>query len=320
MNSRARILLVTLALLASCSPAPIVGEPTNTNAADATAPPATSTTSKPPERPERDAVASSDGADETSSNSPLMRVTLPIDDGTSDGVAVVRWQVFDNPTVIANFFREHPPTAIDAAKDKQLANNGLLVAQVELAAIPEALAQLGGTYANIRAWLGQATDWHQLTSMPVHGSLATVINGSTRRLTDGSLQLLMRGWTVPLESGAVTDIEILPVFMAGGRVPGARATAREPISSAGLFASLPRGSALILTGMAPTSTRSSSGHGPSAGPPVAPPRTLGELLLTRESDESQPIPQRPLLLIIPLLPAHHFAAEAPVDSLPAKPQ
>lgn len=273
-----------------------------------------------PPRPEHDPVATKEGADESVSSSPLMRVTLPIDDGSSDGIAVVRWQVYDNPTVISTFFQEHPPTAIEQSKVKQLASNGLLVAQVELDQIPDALAQLGGTYANIRAWLGQATDWHQLTALPIRGSLATVVNGSSRRLTDGSLQLLMRGWTVPLESGAVTDIEILPVFAPGGRVPGARATLREPITSAGLFASLERGSALILTGMAPKSSRASSTHGPSAGPPVAPPRTLGELLLTQLTDETQPIPQRPLVLIIPLLPAHHFPIAAPVDSRPPEPQ
>lgn len=274
----------------------------------------------PPERPERDPITTSESADETTSSSPLMRVTLPIDDGNSDGIAVVRWQVLDNPTVIATFFQEHPPTTIDPSKVKQLASNGLLVAQVKLEEVPNALAQLGGTYANIRAWLGQATDWHQLTSLPIRGSLATVVNGSTRRLSDGSLQLLLRGWTVPLESGAVTDIEILPVFSPGGRVPGARATLREPIQTAGLFASLERGSALMLTGMPPKSARATTSIGPSAGPPVTPPRTLGELLLTQLSDESQPIPQRPLVLIIPLLPAHHFPIEAPVDSLPPEPQ
>lgn len=305
------------AVLAGCTPSaiddPTLGASQPDSATQSTTPSSIPSPPPPtpPERPERDPITTEGAADETSSNSPLMRVTLPIDDGRSDGIAVVRWQVFDNPTVIATFFQEHPPTAIDQAKLKQLASNGLLVAQVKLEAIPEALAQLGGTYANIRAWLGQATDWHQLTSLPIRGSLATVVNGSSRRLSDGSLQLLLRGWTVPLESGAVSDIEILPVFSPGGRVPGARATVREAIPSAGLFASLERGDALILTGMAPKSARATSTHGPSAGPPVAPPRTLGELLLTQVTDESQPIPQRPLVLIIPLLPAHHFPIEAP---------
>ncbi len=256
---------------------------------------------------------------ETDSPTPLIRVTLPVDDGTSDGVAVVRWQVFDNESVISTYFREHAPTAIDPTITKQLARNGLLVAELAHDEIPDALAHLGGTYANIRAWLGQATDWHQLTALPIRGTLATVVDGASRRLADGSLQLLLRGWTVPLESGAVTDLEILPVFLPGGRVPGARATLREPIPSAGLFASLPRGRALMITGMAPATARPSSTRGPSSGPPVTPPRTLGELLLTRPSDDSQPIPQRPVVVIIPFQPAHHFAPAAAVDSSTREP-
>ncbi|MSR70237.1 MAG: hypothetical protein EXS17_07825 [Phycisphaerales bacterium] len=315
MNRWARVLIAPVAVTALVRCTPTVGD----DSPLASPPPDAMTASETVPRPERDPIIFQDLA-EMSSNAPLMRVTLPIADGNSDGIAVVRWQVFDNPTVIANFFHEHPPTAIDSSKIKQLASNGLLVAQVELDAIPDALEKLGGTYANIRAWLGQATDWHQLTALPIRGSLATVVNGSTRHLSDGSLQLLMRGWTVPLEAGAVTDIEILPVFSPGGRVPGARATVREPITSAGLFASLPRGSALLITGMAPKSARAQSAHGPSAGPPATHPRTLGELLLTHVSDESQLIPQRPLVIIIPLLPAHHFPLDAPVDSAPTEPQ
>lgn len=193
-----------------------------------------------------------------------------------------------------------------------------MVAEVELTALPTALDELGGTYANIRAWLGQATTWSQLASFQVRGSLAIVVDGSTHRLTDGAIQLLLRGWTVPLESGAVTDIEILPTFLAGGEVPGARTTAREPFPSAGFFVSLQRGSALLITGTVPKSARASSSHGPSAGPPVAPPPTIGELLLTRPNSDSDPLPQRPFIVIIPMIPSSNFFEDAPVESAPTK--
>lgn len=255
-----------------------------------------------------------DDAKSSTSNTPMKRVTLPVDDGLSDGIAVIRWQILDNPTVISTFFKKHPPSGISSKVQKQLASNGIMVAEVQLADLPSVLDDLGGTYANIRAWLGEATTWSQLASFQIRGSHAAVIDGSTRRLTDGALQLLLRGWTVPLESGAVTDIEILPAFLAGGEVPGARTTVREPFPSAGFFVSLQRGSVLLITGMIPKASRESTARGPFTGPPVAPPPTLGELLLTRPSNDSDPLPQRPFIVLIPLIPANNFFDDASVES------
>lgn len=282
---------------------------------------AQATTRSTAQRPEWDSPSTGNAADDaksSTSNSPMKHITLPVDDGRSDGIAVIRWQIFDNQSVISTFFKKHPPSGISSEVLKQLASNGFMVAEVQLSALPEALNDLGGTYANIRAWLGEATTWSQLASFEIHGSYAAVIDGSTRRLNDGAIQLLLRGWTVPLESGAVTDVEILPAFLAGGEVPGARTTVREPFPSAGFFVSLQRGSVLLITGMAPKSSRESSTRGPFSGPPVATPPTLGELLLTRPNDESQTLPARPFIVLIPLIPANNFFDDAPIESLPAK--
>ena len=273
------------------------------------------------ERPEWESPSTGNAAEDANSStskSPMKHITLPVDDGASDGIAVIRWQIFDNQSVISTFFKKNPPSGISTEIQKQLASNGFMVAEVKLSALPNALEDLGGTYANIRAWLGEATTWSQLTSFQIRGSYAAVIDGSTHRLNDGAIQLLMRGWTVPLESGAVTDVEILPAFLAGGEVPGARTTAREPFPSAGFFVSLQRGSVLLITGMTPKSSRESSTRGPFAGPPVASPPTLGELLLTRPNEESAPIPQRPFIVLIPLISANNFFDNAPLESLPAK--
>ena len=279
------------------------------------------TTRSTAQRPEWESPSTGNAAEDANSStskSPMKHITLPVDDGASDGIAVIRWQIFDNQSVISTFFKKNPPSGISTEIQKQLASNGFMVAEVKLSALPNALEDLGGTYANIRAWLGEATTWSQLTSFQIRGSYAAVIDGSTHRLNDGAIQLLMRGWTVPLESGAVTDVEILPAFLAGGEVPGARTTAREPFPSAGFFVSLQRGSVLLITGMTPKSSRESSTRGPFAGPPVASPPTLGELLLTRPNEESAPIPQRPFIVLIPLISANNFFDNTPLESLPAK--
>lgn len=279
------------------------------------------TTRSTAQRPEWESPSTGNAAEDANSStskSPMKHITLPVDDGASDGIAVIRWQIFDNQSVISTFFKKNPPSGISTEIQQQLASNGFMVAEVKLSALPNALEDLGGTYANIRAWLGEATTWSQLTSFQIRGSYAAVIDGSTHRLNDGAIQLLMRGWTVPLESGAVTDVEILPAFLAGGEVPGARTTAREPFPSAGFFVSLQRGSVLLITGITPKNSRESSTRGPFAGPPVASPPTLGELLLTRPNEESAPIPQRPFIVLIPLISANNFFDNAPLESPPAK--
>ena len=304
------VLAALMALIVGCAA-------TNTTSESSTQASTRSSADRPEwESPSTGNVA--EDANSSTSKSPMKHITLPVDDGASDGIAVIRWQIFDNQSVISTFFKKNPPSGISNEIQKQLASNGFMVAEVKLSALPNALEDLGGTYANIRAWLGEATTWSQLTSFQIRGSYAIVINGSTHRLNDGAIQLLMRGWTVPLESGAVTDVEILPAFLAGGEVPGARTTAREPFPSAGFFVSLQRGSVLLITGMTPKGSRESSTRGPFAGPPVASPPTLGELLLTRPNEESAPIPQRPFIVIIPLISANNFFDNAPLESLPAK--
>ncbi|MSQ89932.1 MAG: hypothetical protein EXS01_00860 [Phycisphaerales bacterium] len=253
------------------------------------------------------------------SSGPLKRVTLPVDDGVTDGIAIIQWQVIDAPAVISDFFQAHPFTETSRQSQEALARNGIRVAQIAYADLPTALDELGGTYANVRVWLGQATNWNQLGSLQIRGSLAVVVDGSTRRLAAGTLQLLLRGWTVPLETGAATDIEILPAFLGGGSVPGARATQRELFSSAGIFAALPRGSALLITGLPPGMGDAASTRGPSAGPPVSPPPTLGELLLTNGNTESSALRLHPIVVVIPLVSARHFPDSPPVES-PAAPE
>ncbi len=250
------------------------------------------------------------------SSTPMSSVVLPVDDGSSDGVAILRWQISDKPSVISTFFSKHTSNGLSIDVQKRLANNGVVVAQIQLADLPQALEELGGTYSSVRSWLGQATTWNQLSSYRVRGTVAAVVDGSTNRFKDGSLQLLLRGWTVALEDGAVTDIEILTSFLPGGEVPGARSTLRQAFPSAGFFLSLERGSTLLITAVAPKTTRDSSTHAPLPGPPVTAPPTLGELLMTRPTDSADPLPLRTCIVIIPLISSRYFFADrdATVDS------
>ncbi len=268
-------------------------------------------------RPERAADEPSGASDPTAAWSelaasiPTRDVWIPSDDGSTDGVVVLRWQVPDNADAVNSFFDAHkPPMLTDSVQDRLL-GNGMRVASVPIAELAASLDRLGGTASSIRLWLGQAHAWTQVTALPLRGQCAALVDGSTRRLSGGTLQFLVRGWTVPLEKGAVTDVELQPAFLAGGAVPGARASARESFPGAGFSVALERGTAMLVTS-APARA-SSVGQGPASGPPVQPPATLGELLLGRQGGDRDVLRLRPIVVIAPLIANRHFAEASAVD-------
>lgn len=266
-------------------------------------------------RPERAADEQSDAGDisrewaEIAASIPTRDVWIPSEDGSTDGVVVLRWQVPDEADAIHTFFEAHKPTMLTDGAQDRLLGNGIRVAAVSVKDLGKSLDALGGTASSIRLWLGQAHAWTPVNALPVRGQRAALIDGSTRRLSNGTLQLLVRGWTVPLEHGAVTDVELQPAFLAGGAVPGARASARENFAGAGFSLALERGTALLVTSAPPRAHR--IGKGPSAGPPVLPPATLGELLLGRQGGPGDLLRLRPIVVIAPLIADRHFAEVAP---------
>lgn len=269
--------------------------------------------SRQPQRPESEPAGGDPLPAPSDGTTPITEIALPVDDGSVDGLVVIQWQLFDNQTLIESFFAKHQPTVLPKESLVTLRSNGIACAQLPLAEVGEALGELGGTYSNVRTWLGEATQWHQVTATPVRGSTASVVAGQTRRLKDGLVELRLRGWTVPLEVGAVTDIEVACTYLSGGEIPGAYSTARERFASAGFFASLPRGQTLLLAGMDPKAGRSGTKHGPSAGPPVAMPPTVGEMLLGGQRHDEVELPRRRVIVIIPLISKAHFT-EPPVES------
>jgi hypothetical protein len=271
-------------------------------------------------RPERAEDEQRDASDRTAAwaeiaaSIPTRDVWLPSDDGTTDGVVVLRWQVPDNANAVNAFFDANKPTLLTDSVQDRLLGNGIRVAAVPLGNLEKSLDTLGGTASSIRLWLGQAHAWTQVNALPVRGQRAVLIDGNTRRIADGTLQLLIRGWTVPLEKGAVTDVELQPAFLAGGAVPGARASAREGFAGAGFSLALERGTALLVASAPPRAQ--SSGKGPSAGPPVLPPATLGELLLGRQGGDRDLLRLRPIVVIAPLIADRHFTNAAAIESSP----
>ena len=267
-------------------------------------------------RPEGQAGDSAPVA-EAASDMPSMRVTLPVDRGDVDGLVTLTWQVPDNESVLRTWFSEHDPAGTDADARTRMSAQGWAIAQVALEALPDALVAMGGSFGQTRTWHGQALEWREIAGTRVEGGAAVMLGSRPSRLADGVVSLMLRGWTVPLEVGAVYDVEIVPMqrMPAGAGAQSARRERSEWFADAAITLELPRGSATLLTGMSPAAPR---GARRSAGPFTAAAPTLGEFLLVPMPDRAAALPRRTVIVLIPLIADAHIDPDmAPV--IPSQP-
>ena len=257
---------------------------------------------------------------EAAADTASMRVSMPVDRGDIDGLATLAWQVPENESVMRTWFASHAPPGTDPAELARIAAQGWAIAQVPLDALPDALVSLGGSFGQTRTWHGQALEWREIAGTRVEGGAAVMMGSRPARLSDGIVSLMMRGWTVPLEVGAVYDVEMVPMQ----RMPpgaGAQSTLRERIewfADAAIALELPRGSATLVTGLAPAATR---GGRRSAGPFTASAPTIGEFLLVPAPDRASALPRRTVLVLIPLIADAHIDPDMVPDvPSPAAPE
>jgi uncharacterized protein (TIGR00730 family) len=276
-------------------------------------------------------------APEPAPDMPSMRVTLPVDRGDIDGLVTLSWQVPENDSVLRTWFASHAPDRTDAAEAARLAAQGWAVAQVPLDALPDALVALGGSFGQARTWHGQALEWREIARARVEGGAAVLMGPRPVRLADGTISLMLRGWTVPLELGAVYDVELAPMQRTP---PGPGAATRERVqwfADASMALELPKGTATLITGLAPRAERAgdasaSQGSRRTAsgrtGPFTASAPTVGELLLVPMADRDAALPRRTVIVLVPLIASSHIdpdmdavvpsASDAPLGAPSAK--
>ena len=251
---------------------------------------------------------------EVAADMPSMRVSMPVDRGDVDGLVTLTWQVPENESVIRTWFASHEPSGTAPAELARIAAQGWAVAQVPLDALPDALVALGGSFGQTRTWHGQALEWREIAGARVEGGAAVMMGSRPARLSDGIVSLMLRGWTVPLEVGAVYDVELVPMqrMPPGG---SAQTPARERIewfADAAITLELPRGSATLIAGLTPPAAR---GTRSTTGPFTASAPTIGEFLLVPMPDRASALPRRTVLVLIPLIAAAHIDP----DMVPAVP-
>ena len=254
---------------------------------------------------------------EGAADMPSMRVSMPVDRGDVDGLVTLTWQVPDNESVLRTWFAAHQPSGVDPSDAVRIAAHGWAVAQVPIEQLPDALVSLGGSFGQTRTWHGQALEWRELAGTRVEGGAAVVMGSRPARLPDGIVSLMLRGWTVPLEVGAVYDVEMVPMqrMPPGAGTQSAMRERSEWFADASITLELPRGSATLITGLAPAAAR---GARPATGPFTTTAPTLGEFLLVPMADRASALPRRTVLVLIPLIAGIHIDPEM-VPVVPSAP-
>jgi hypothetical protein len=260
-------------------------------------------------------------------------------DPNANGLEALTWSILDDEAAIAAAFRRHSmrqpdPVAAAGLDRESLQREGFRVEALRNDSLVEFLAELGGTTVALSVWHGQAIDWRELAHRRLDGSLVAMLDGRPRRLEPGWLRLVLRGWTLPLEDGAVSDAT-LEVRWAPETADSSRITLRrpsrrtEPDTLLGPFRlEIPREVCLVVTSRASeepldADDRTEAPLRPEidaeavrsggAGPPAELPRTLGEILLR----EGGTPPRRTILVLRPRLPDTLFPPVTRIGPRPA---
>lgn len=247
---------------------------------------------------------------------------------TDNGLELRRWTVREDPELIARTLLSFGEQDwLDAADRERLSRNGLRIVRVPRETIAAMEEALGGAAMSLQAWHGQALDWREIDERDLGGRRRAVfIDGRPQRFDQGKLQLVMRGWTLPMEDGPRFYLELVPQHVmpvrAPARVIGRQASMRAtPMPTIALSALLEDGYAYVLIGESPQAVweevpsgepqdpaTTEQGRNSTAGPPdvtgpvASAPLTVGQLLLTHSGDR----PMRELYVFVPRIPAEQF--------------
>jgi hypothetical protein len=263
--------------------------------------------------------------------------------GRENGLEVRQWVIADEQRVLPEILVRHladdaAAPAIDPEMQERLRRNGLRLLAVPATALNDIAAELPMLSVDRSAWHGQVHEWRELHALEVDpDGLAVAIDGRVRRFDRGSLRLLSRSWTVPMEDGPRMLLEIVPqheipvstmrrLLNQSAAPAGRRAwngDAPTAFGSVAVNMLMEHGWAYVLTCDSPAAVwpgedRDRRAEQPrptpqrdraSIGPEAEPPPTLGELLLSGSAG------RRALLVFVPRI-APGLLRERPLDDDP----
>ncbi|MFO0874738.1 MAG: hypothetical protein U0575_12310 [Phycisphaerales bacterium] len=129
-----------------------------------------------------------------------------------NGLEVRKWVVQDDAPRIAEALRHYGAPVDDPALEADLARNGFTLVRVDQADVEALLQEIGPALSDMRSWHGQAPRWRELVRHGARDSIAAVVDGRVRVFSDGAVSFVARAWTLPMEDGAIMQLEMRSEF------------------------------------------------------------------------------------------------------------
>jgi hypothetical protein len=263
---------------------------------------------------------------------------------TENGLALRRWTVIDQPGRIITALAKHADgQAADEPTLARLQRNGFRLVRLPLDELEQTLAEMGGATVDANEWHGQAPQWRAIGARSVESSgRAVAIDGRVRRFDRGDFRLIMRSWTVQMETGPAVHLEMVPQHVRPQannlrRLLGEQQQeSAEGFGGAAIDLQLEDGFAYALLGESPGTDWKAeaaeagrnkgmvipksvsggarvAGKGPddATGPEATMPLTLGELLLAGGDSAvgAGAMRTRSVIVLVPKIAAELFPAD-----------
>jgi hypothetical protein len=252
------------------------------------------------------------------------------------GLEVITWQVTDDGPRFADALRAHAAPAVASADELALRRNGFILWSVPEAGLDALRASLGGSALDMRTWLGTATTWRELVSVPAGDSLIEV-DGVAHERPGARARIMARSWPVPMEDGTRIAVEVVPQLVQGeaqaSLVRNANRLSGDVVTSCATGIELQRGTAWLLTcdpgGYVETDADAAARARDAAvreGPPAPEPAggsgkigarivTLGAATLLAAPERAGAPSRRTVILLVPHLGGSAFPDDPPPEPM-----
>ncbi|MBL9141893.1 MAG: hypothetical protein JNK53_08505, partial [Phycisphaerae bacterium] len=116
------------------------------------------------------------------------------------GLEVVRWQIEDDENRLESALRKHTAATVASMDELALQKNGFVVWPVKRSQLDALLADMGGSYMDVRTWFGQVTSWREIAATQLDSAMLE-IDGVARERPSALTRLMVRSWPLPMEDG-----------------------------------------------------------------------------------------------------------------------
>ena len=238
-----------------------------------------------------------------------------------DGLEVIRWTTTQDTSKLEGIvvgYQKRP--VMNPLATELLLKEGFLAAIVDQQDIATLREKLGSGAMDIRTSYGILPNWREVFKRNIPDGIALAITGRTRTSVSQVLQIAVRGWTTPTESGGCFQLEIATSILSNllaeevqlGRAERPLGT---PIANTGIETCLQSKEVLIL--LSANQGPFKSGRGPGSESPLPP--TAGQFLLGESADlagEETPLKGVTLLAFVPHMSSSIQPARSSVQHQP----